>query len=135
MIEKFVRNAEGAGFHVHRGEPREIADAGSSWAPYGLADTGSSVLAASPEEPRASSLLPAVHVSLLSEDRGSCRVFAAVGDDLSSALAIRYLAPAAAPTSSSCSPSASTAPGEVHVVLLPRPSPGAEAGSDVSDDR
>jgi Uncharacterized conserved protein len=69
MIEKFVRNAEGAGFHVHRGEPREIADAGSSWAPYGLADTGSSVLAASPEEPRASSLLPAVHVSLLSEDR------------------------------------------------------------------
>lgn len=134
MIEKFVRNAEGAGFHVHRGEPREIADAGSSWAPYGLADTGSSVLAASPEEPRASSLLPAVHVSLLSEDRllpglrrGRRRPVERAGDPLSG--------PAAAPTSSSCSPSASTAPGEVHVVLLPRPSPGAEAGSDVSDDR
>ena len=134
MIEKFVRNAEGAGFHVHRGEPREIADAGSSWAPYGLADTGSSVLAASPEEPpRARCCRPCTSRSC--PRTGSCRVFAAVGDDLSSALAIRYLAPAAAPTSSSCSPSASTAPGEVHVVLLPRPSPGAEAGSDVSDDR
>ena len=134
MIEKFVRNAEGAGFHVHRGEPREIADAGSSWAPYGLADTGSSVLAASPEEPRASSLLPAVHVSLLSEDRllpglrrGRRRPVERAGDPLSG--------PSCSADIEQLLAVGVHGPGEVHVVLLPRPSPGAEAGSDVSDDR
>ena len=49
------------------------------------------MLAASPDEPRAHSLLPDVHVTLLEESRilpGLDELFAALGDDLPSALAI-----------------------------------------------
>src|SRR4029077_17123448 len=60
-VEEFVQNAEAAGFTVHRGPAPEIEGAGVSRALYGLADTGSVVLAASPEEPRTNSLLPASH--------------------------------------------------------------------------
>jgi L-lactate dehydrogenase complex protein LldG len=91
LIDEFVANAEAAGFHVHRETAPPIAEAGVSEALYGLADTGSVVLAASPQEPRARSLLPAVHVTLLREDRilpGLDELFAAVGDRLPSALAI-----------------------------------------------
>ena len=90
-IEEFIANAETAGFYVHRGEEPELPDAGVSRALYGLADTGSVVLAALPDEPRARSLLPDVHVTLLREDRilpGLDELFAALGDELPSALAI-----------------------------------------------
>ena len=67
VIERFADNARAAGFVVHRGAAPELPGAGVSRALCGLADTGSVVLAASPDEPRARSLLPEVHVSLLRE--------------------------------------------------------------------
>ena len=119
MIDEFVRNAEAAGFRVHRGEAPEIEGAGVSRALYGLADTGSVVLAASPEEPRARSLLPAVHVSLLAEDRilpGLPELFAALGGELPSALAI-----VTGPSRSGDIEQKLTigvhGPGEVHIVI------------------
>lgn len=124
MIDEFARNAEAAGFHVHRGEAPHIEGAGVSTALYGLADTGSVVLAASPGEPRASSLLPAVHVSLLPEDRilpGLAALFEAVGDDLPSALAI-VTGPSRSADIEQQLAVGVHGPGEVHVVLLP-PSP------------
>lgn len=124
MIDEFARNAEAAGFHVHRGEATQIEDAGVSHALYGLADTGSVVLAASPGEPRARSLLPTVHVSLLEEDRilpGLVALFEAVGDDLPSALAI-VTGPSRSADIEQRLAVGVHGPGEVHVVLLP-PSP------------
>ena len=121
LVETFAANAEGAGFHVHRGDPPTIADAGVSEAAYGLADTGSVVLAASPAEPRARSLLPDVHVSLLREDRilaGLEELFERVGGALPSSLAI-----VTGPSQSADIEQRLTigvhGPREVHVVLLP----------------
>jgi L-lactate dehydrogenase complex protein LldG len=91
LVEDFAVNSEVAGFVVHRGEAPSIHGAGVSRAVYALADTGSVVLAASPDEPRAASLLPDVHVTLVSEDvilAGLEELFAAVGDDLPSSLAM-----------------------------------------------
>jgi L-lactate dehydrogenase complex protein LldG len=91
LVEDFVRNAEVAGFTVHRGSEPSIEGAEVSQALYGLADTGSVVLAASPDEPRARSLLPEVHVSIVSEDAilpGLVELFEALGGELPSALAI-----------------------------------------------
>lgn len=119
LIEQFARNAETAGFLVHRGEPPEIEGAGVSRAVYGLADTGSVVLAASPEEPRAASLLPAVHVSLLDESRilaGLAELFAAVGANLPSALAI-VTGPSRSADIEQVLAIGVHGPGEVHVVL------------------
>jgi L-lactate dehydrogenase complex protein LldG len=121
LVDDFVANAEAAGFTVHRGEAPAIEGAGVSEALYGLADTGSVVLAASPQEPRARSLLPSVHVSLLDENRilpGLADLFAAVGRSLPSALAI-----VTGPSRSADIEQRLTigvhGPGEVHVVLLP----------------
>ena len=83
LVEEFAANAELAGFVVHRGVAPEIEGAGVSTAIHGLAETGSVVLAAAPDEPRGRSLLPDVHITLLSEDRilqGLEELFAAVGD-------------------------------------------------------
>jgi L-lactate dehydrogenase complex protein LldG len=120
LVEGFIRNAEISGFTVHRREAPQIEGAGVSEALYGLADTGSVVLAASPAEPRARSLLPAVHVSLLREHRilaGLDELFAAVGGELPSALAI-----VTGPSRSADIEQRLTVgvhgPGEVHVVLL-----------------
>jgi L-lactate dehydrogenase complex protein LldG len=91
LVEQFVANAEAVGCKVHRGAAPTIEGAGVSTALYGLADTGSVVLAAGPDEPRANSLLPDTHITLLAEDRilpGLAELFAAVGADLPSALAI-----------------------------------------------
>ena len=82
LVDDFAVNAEVSGFVVHRGEVPSIEGAGVSRAIYALADTGSVVLAASPEEPRAASLLPDVHVTLVSEDvilAGLEELFAAAG--------------------------------------------------------
>jgi L-lactate dehydrogenase complex protein LldG len=121
LVETFVRNAALAGFHVHRGAAPELEGAHTSEAIYGLADPGSVVLAASPEEPRAHSLLPDVHVSLLREDRilpGLEELFAAIGDRLPSALAI-----VSGPSRSADIEQRLTigvhGPAEEHVVLLP----------------
>jgi L-lactate dehydrogenase complex protein LldG len=120
LVEDFVRNAEAAGFHVHRGAAPKIEGAEMSEAAYGLAETGSVVLAAAPDEPRARSLLPEVHISLLREDRilpGLPELFEALGSDLPSALAI-----VTGPSRSADIEQSMTVgvhgPGEVHVVLL-----------------
>jgi L-lactate dehydrogenase complex protein LldG len=120
LVDEFVRNAEVAGFRVHRGvSPPAIEGAGVSRALYGLADTGSVVLAASADEPRARSLLPSVHVSLLDESRilpGLAELFEAVGDDLPSALAI-VTGPSRSADIEQHLVVGVHGPGEVHVVL------------------
>jgi L-lactate dehydrogenase complex protein LldG len=91
LVETFARNAAAAGFVVHRGKAPAIADAWVSRASFGVAATGSVVLASSPEEPRARHLLPETHVSLLREDvivPDLAALFAACGGSLPSALAI-----------------------------------------------
>jgi len=121
LIEEFVANAAAIGFHVHRGEPPGVEGAGVSTALWGLADTGSVVLAASPHEPRARSLLPEVHVTLLQQSRilpGLDEVFEALGDDLPSALAI-VTGPSRSADIEQKLAVGVHGPGEVHVVLLP----------------
>jgi L-lactate dehydrogenase complex protein LldG len=120
LAETFARNAETAGFTVHRGDVPQIEGAEVSEAAYGLADTGSVVLAAAPEEPRARSLLPDVHVSVLREDRilaGLEELFDAVGGDLPSALAI-VSGPSRSADIEQRLVVGVHGPGEVHVVLV-----------------
>jgi L-lactate dehydrogenase complex protein LldG len=118
LVELFAENAAAAGFTVHRGgAPPD--DAAVSRALYALADTGSVVLAASPEEPRARSLLPEVHVSLLAEERilpGLAELFEALGGELPSALAI-VTGPSRSGDIEQQLVVGVHGPGEVHVVL------------------
>jgi L-lactate dehydrogenase complex protein LldG len=121
LVDLFARSAEAAGFVVHRGAPPELAGAEISRAAYGLADTGSVVIAASPEEPRARHLLPEVHVSLLAESRilpGLDELFAAMGDRLPSALVI-VTGPSRSADIEQRLVVGVHGPREVHVVLLP----------------
>jgi L-lactate dehydrogenase complex protein LldG len=130
LLEQFIGNAERAGFVVHRGTPPNLPDAGVSRALCGLADTGSVVLAASPAEPRARSLLPFVHVSLLPEDRivsGLEELFEAVGSSLPSALAI-VTGPSRSADIEQKLVVGVHGPGEVHVVLLAGDHAGGLAG-------
>lgn len=90
-LERFIENARANGFEVTIGEAPVIAGAGVSDALYGLADSGSVVLAASTQEPRSRSLLPDVHISYLAENRilpGLRELFELEGSRLPSALAI-----------------------------------------------
>ena len=121
LAERFVRNAEAAGFVVHRGEPPEIEGAELSTASHGLADTGSVVLAAGPDEPRSRHLLPEVHISVLSEQRilpGLAELFAAVGPDLPSALAI-VTGPSRSADIEQRLVVGVHGPREVHIVVVP----------------
>ena len=131
LVDDFVRNAEAAGFKVHRGvPPPAFADAGVSRALYGLADTGSVVLAASPEEPRARSLLPPVHMSVLEESRilsGLAELFEAVGDELPSALAI-VTGPSRSADIEQRLVVGVHGPGEVHIVLTASSSRAVSGG-------
>jgi len=120
LVEEFAAAAEAVGCHVHRGETPSIEGAGVSTAIYGLADTGSVVLSSS-TEPRAQSLLPDVHVTLLREDLilpGLDELFAALGDDLPSALAI-VTGPSRSADIEQKLAVGVHGPREVHVVLLP----------------
>ena len=120
LVEEFARNAEISGFQVHRGTVPELEGAEISAALYGLAETGSVVLAASPDEPRARSLLPWVHVTTLRPERilpGLDELFAAVGADLPSALAI-VTGPSRSADIEQRLAVGVHGPGEVHVVLL-----------------
>ncbi len=131
LVEEFVRNAEAVGVTVHRGRAPDIEGAGVSQALYGLAETGSVVLAASPEEPRARSLLPAVHVSLLAEDRilpGLAELFEALGGELPSALAI-VTGPSRSADIEQKLVVGVHGPGEVHVVLTPSAAAASEGQS------
>jgi L-lactate dehydrogenase complex protein LldG len=121
LVDEFVANAEAVGCHVHRGVQPELDGAGVSTALYGLADTGSVVLAASAEEPRRNSLLPDVHVTLLAEDRilaGLAELFAALSGELPSALAI-VTGPSRSADIEQKLAVGVHGPREVHVVLLP----------------
>jgi L-lactate dehydrogenase complex protein LldG len=131
LVDEFARNAEVAGFIVHRGISPEIEEASVSHALYGLADTGSVVLAASPDEPRSRSLLPAVHVSLLAEDRvlpGLAALFDAIGGELPSALAI-VTGPSRSADIEQRLVVGVHGPGEVHVVLTPTAAARSEGQS------
>jgi L-lactate dehydrogenase complex protein LldG len=134
LVESFVRNAEAVGFAVHRGgDVPAIEGAEVSRALYGLADTGSVVLAASPDEPRARSLLPAAHVSLLDESRilpGLAELFEAVGDNLPSALAI-VTGPSRSADIEQHLVVGVHGPGEVHVVLTTASSPARSEGQSL----
>jgi len=119
LVDTFLRNAGAAGFTVHRGDPPTLQGAGVSEAVYGLADTGSVVIAASPEEPRANSLLPDVHITLLAEDRilaGLQELFTAVGASLPSSLAI-VTGPSRSADIEQTLTIGVHGPGEVHVVV------------------
>lgn len=121
LVETFAANAAAAGFHVHRVDVPDIAGAEISRASYGLADTGSVVLAASADEPRARHLLPDVHVSLLREEAilpGLDELFAAMRGDLPSALAI-VTGPSRSADIEQRLVVGVHGPREVHVVLLP----------------
>jgi L-lactate dehydrogenase complex protein LldG len=129
LVERFAENAELAGFVVHRGGPPEIEGAEVSRAVFGLADTGSVVLAAGPDEPRSRHLLPDVHVSLLAEERilpGLAELFAAVGADLPSALAI-VTGPSRSADIEQRLVVGVHGPREVHVVLEPSQVPRQNA--------
>jgi L-lactate utilization protein LutC len=120
LVDEFVANAEAVGCRVHRGAQPELEGAGVSTALYGLADTGSVVLAASPGEPRQNSLLPDVHVTLLREDRilpGLDELFATLGGDLPSALAI-VTGPSSSADIEQKLAVGVHGPRQVHVVLL-----------------
>ena len=119
LVDDFAVNAEVSGFVVHRGEAPSIEGAGVSRAVYALVDTGSVVLAASPEEPRAASLLPNVHVTLVPEDvilPGIEELFTAVGGDLPSSLAI-VTGPSRSADIEQLLTVGVHGPGEVHVVI------------------
>ena len=86
LAERFVANAEAAGFVVHRGEVPEIEGSERSTASYGLADTGSVVLAAAPDgaahAPSASGASTSPYFPNSRILAGSAELFAAVGSDL-----------------------------------------------------
>jgi L-lactate utilization protein LutC len=117
LVELFAENAAAAGFTVHRsGEPPE----GSSTALYALADTGSVVLAAAPDEPRARSLLPFTHWTVVARDRilpGLDELFARLGGDLPSALAI-VTGPSRSADIEQRLAVGVHGPGDVHVLIL-----------------
>lgn len=130
LLERFVARVTANGFTVHRGAAPAavLAGAGVSVALHGLAESGSVVLAAAPGEPRANSLLPDVHVTLLREDRilpGLPELFAALGGSLPSALAI-VSGPSKSADIEQKLAVGVHGPKEEHVVLLP---PGADAGA------
>jgi L-lactate dehydrogenase complex protein LldG len=119
LVETFARNAAAAGFVVHRVDAPVYAGAEVSRAAYGVASTGSVVIASSPEEPRSRHLLPEVHVSLLSEDSivpDLAALFAACGGRLPSALAI-VTGPSRSADIEQRLVVGVHGPGEVHVVL------------------
>ena len=121
LVERFVRNAEEAHFRVHRGEPPALEGAGVSVALYGLADTGSVVIAASPNEPRARHLVGDVHVSLLSENRilpDLATLFASLERPLPSSLSI-VTGPSRSADIEQRMIVGLHGPAEVHIVLLP----------------
>jgi L-lactate utilization protein LutC len=126
LVDEFVAAAAASGAHVHRdveaGEivaGRDEQEVGVSHAVYGLADTGSVVLAAGPDEPRARSLLPPVHVTILDADRilpGLPDLFRALGGALPSALAI-VTGPSRSADIEQKLVIGVHGPGEVHIVI------------------
>jgi L-lactate utilization protein LutC len=130
LVDAFAKAAASSGAHVHRDvDPAEIVagrgedEVGVSRAAFGLADTGSVVLAAGPDEPRARSLLPGVHVSVLETHRilpGLAELFAELGGVLPSALAI-VTGPSRSADIEQKLVIGVHGPGEVHIVIVGEP--------------
>jgi len=119
LVELFAENAAAAGFTVHREGPPPDG-AAVSRAAFALADTGSVVLAASPEEPRARSLLPFTHWTLVERERilpGLADLFSRLGHDLPSALAI-VTGPSRSADIEQRLAVGVHGPGDVHVLIL-----------------
>jgi L-lactate dehydrogenase complex protein LldG len=119
VIEQFAQRAQEAGFTVHFGQAPTITNAEISHAAYGLADTGSVVLLSS-DEPRARSLLPFVHITVLRKERvlpDLDTLFAALGDDLPSSVAI-ITGPSRSADIEQKLAVGVHGPGEVHVVIV-----------------
>jgi L-lactate dehydrogenase complex protein LldG len=120
LVERFAANAVAAGYTVHRRVTPEIEGAGYSEASYGIAETGSLVFLSS-HEPRASSLLPAVHVATLREDRilpDLETLFETIGPALPSGVAV-VTGPSRSADIEQVLAVGVHGPGEVHVVLEP----------------
>jgi L-lactate dehydrogenase complex protein LldG len=119
VIEQFAEQAAQAGFTVHRGEIPQLEGAEISHAAYALADTGSVVLLSS-DEPRARSLLPWTHVTVVREDTilaGLEELFEALGSDLPSSVAI-VTGPSRSADIEQKLAVGVHGPGEVHVVIV-----------------
>jgi L-lactate dehydrogenase complex protein LldG len=119
LVETFARNAAAVGFLVHRRAAPVLYGAAVSRAVYGVASTGSVVLASSLDEPRSRHLLQEVHVSLLREDAlvpDLAALFSALGGRLPSALAI-VTGPSRSADIEQRLVVGVHGPGEVHVVL------------------
>jgi L-lactate dehydrogenase complex protein LldG len=119
LLDEFVRNAESVGFHVHREAFTPPEGAGVSRASYALAATGSVVFLASPQEPRAASVLPAVHVSVVRPETillDLAALFVEVGGNLPSALAV-VTGPSASADIGQRHLVGVHGPGEVHIVF------------------
>jgi L-lactate dehydrogenase complex protein LldG len=128
LVGLFAENLKRNGFKVHYRVVPELPGGAVSEAIYGLADPGSVVLAASPEEPRARSLLPDVHVTLVAEDRVLAdleQLFATVGASLPSSLAI-VSGPSRSADIEQVLALGVHGPREEHVVIVPT---GARAAS------
>lgn len=121
LVGRFAENLKRNGFKVHYRVVPELQGAAVSEAVYALADPGSVVIAASPAEPRARSLLSEVHVTLVSEDRVLAdlgELFAAVGASLPSSLAI-VSGPSRSADIEQVLALGVHGPREEHVVILP----------------
>ena len=91
LVELFASNLKRNGFRVHYRVVPELEGATLSEALYGLADPGSVVLAASTVESRAHSILPEVHLTVITEDQvlpGLDDLLAALDGELPSAVTI-----------------------------------------------
>jgi L-lactate dehydrogenase complex protein LldG len=121
LVELLAANLKRNGFGLHYRVAPAVEGATQSEALYALADPGSVVLAASPDEPRARSLLPEVHVTFVSESRvlrDLDALFAALGPELPSALAI-VSGPSRSADIEQVLALGVHGPREEHVVLLP----------------
>ncbi len=121
LIELLAANLKRNGFRVHYRVVPPLGGATTSEALYALADPGSVVIAASPEEPRARSLLPDVHITTVTEDRvlpGLADLFAAVQGGLPSGLAI-VSGPSRSADIEQVLALGVHGPREEHVVILP----------------
>jgi L-lactate dehydrogenase complex protein LldG len=121
LVELLAANLKRNGFRVHYRIVPELEGATVSAAAHALADPGSVVIAASPEEPRSRSLLPDVHVTTVTEDRvlpGLDELFQRVGGSLPSSLAI-VSGPSRSADIEQVLALGVHGPREEHVVILP----------------
>ena len=125
LIEQLAANLKRHGFSVHYRIVPELPEATVSHALYALADPGSVVIAASPDEPRARSLLPEIHLTIVAEDRvlpGLPELLERVGADLPSSLAI-VSGPSRSADIEQVLALGVHGPREEHVVIVPPETP------------